>query len=233
MVVHLRSPNERYDMTYLRNYALLNVRDRLARIDGVGQVHLFGSGDYSMRVWLDPQKVPTPPHGERGHDVAKRVDDEQEAAGAAERHRALVAQPGAGALALRGQARLPRRRGAARCRVDQQLVAGHCVGDGEQVAGAKTVVVIVVVSGCRQVQAAERAESGGQAEQLERIASASAGALRRRRTLGWPSAGVLHRWTHDGHAAVLVKDGDASGRAQTDRGAHTRRQRPLAPVLPA
>ena len=57
MVVHLTSPNERYDMTYLRNYAVLNVKDRLARIDGVGQVQLFGSGDYSMRVWLDPQKV--------------------------------------------------------------------------------------------------------------------------------------------------------------------------------
>jgi multidrug efflux pump len=57
MVVHLLSPNERYDMTYLRNYAVLNVKDRLARVPGVGQVLLFGSGDYSMRVWLDPQKV--------------------------------------------------------------------------------------------------------------------------------------------------------------------------------
>src|SRR5207302_1006442 len=57
MVVHLVSPNERYDMTYLRNYAVLNVKDRLARINGVGQVLLFGSGDYSMRVWLDPRKV--------------------------------------------------------------------------------------------------------------------------------------------------------------------------------
>src|SRR4029078_12662203 len=57
MVVHLLSPNDRYDMTYLRNYAVLNVKDRLARINGVGQVQLFGSGDYSMRVWLDPQKV--------------------------------------------------------------------------------------------------------------------------------------------------------------------------------
>ena len=57
MVVHLLSPNERYDMTYLRNYAVLNVKDRLARVQGVGQVLLFGSGDYSMRVWLDPQKV--------------------------------------------------------------------------------------------------------------------------------------------------------------------------------
>jgi multidrug efflux pump len=57
MVVHLLSPNDRYDMTYLRNYAVLNVKDRLARVQGVGQVLLFGSGDYSMRVWLDPQKV--------------------------------------------------------------------------------------------------------------------------------------------------------------------------------
>lgn len=57
MVVHLLSPNGRYDMTYLRNYALLNVKDRLARIEGVGQVELFGAGDYSMRIWLDPRKV--------------------------------------------------------------------------------------------------------------------------------------------------------------------------------
>src|SRR6266853_1005818 len=57
MVVHLLSPNDRYDMTYLRNYALLNVKDRLARIDGVGDVQLYGAGDYSMRVWVDPQKA--------------------------------------------------------------------------------------------------------------------------------------------------------------------------------
>ena len=57
MVVHLVSPNNRYDMTYLRNYALINVKDRLARIQGVGQVQMFGSGDYSMRVWLNPDKI--------------------------------------------------------------------------------------------------------------------------------------------------------------------------------
>src|SRR4051794_25133250 len=57
MVVHLRSPNARYDITYLRNYALLNVKDRLARLPGVGSVRLFGAGDYSMRIWLDPRKV--------------------------------------------------------------------------------------------------------------------------------------------------------------------------------
>ena len=57
ILVHLLSPNGRYNDTYLRNYALLNVKDRLARVEGVGDVQLFGSGDYSMRVWLDPQKV--------------------------------------------------------------------------------------------------------------------------------------------------------------------------------
>ncbi|MGE6995440.1 efflux RND transporter permease subunit [Pseudomonas sp. NPDC047961] len=57
MVVHLTSPDERYDMLYLSNYAALNVKDELARLDGIGDVQLFGMGDYSLRVWLDPNKV--------------------------------------------------------------------------------------------------------------------------------------------------------------------------------
>jgi multidrug efflux pump len=57
MVVHLTSPDGRYDEQYLRNYAVLNIKDQLARLDGMGEVTLRGSGDYAMRVWLDPQKV--------------------------------------------------------------------------------------------------------------------------------------------------------------------------------
>ncbi|WP_277051928.1 efflux RND transporter permease subunit [Zestomonas thermotolerans] len=57
MVVHLTSPDDRYDMLYLSNYAVLNIKDELARLDGVGDVQLFGMGDYSLRVWLDPNKV--------------------------------------------------------------------------------------------------------------------------------------------------------------------------------
>ena len=57
MVVHLTSPDKRYDMLYLSNYAALNVKDELARLDGVGDVQLFGMGNYSLRVWLDPNKV--------------------------------------------------------------------------------------------------------------------------------------------------------------------------------
>jgi hydrophobe/amphiphile efflux-1 (HAE1) family protein len=56
-VVHLVSPDGRYDALYLRNYAVLNVRDVLARLPGMGEVRIFGAGDYSMRVWLDPQKL--------------------------------------------------------------------------------------------------------------------------------------------------------------------------------
>ncbi len=57
MVVHLISPDDRYDTTYLRNFGLLQVKDVLARLPGVGQAQVFGGGDYAMRVWLDPQKV--------------------------------------------------------------------------------------------------------------------------------------------------------------------------------
>ncbi len=57
MVVHLTSPDHRYDMLYLSNYAALNIRDELARIEGVGAARLFGAGEYSLRIWLDPNKV--------------------------------------------------------------------------------------------------------------------------------------------------------------------------------
>lgn len=57
MVVHLVSPNNRYDITYLRNYAALNLKDRLARLPGVGQVQMWGGGEYAMRAWLDPYKM--------------------------------------------------------------------------------------------------------------------------------------------------------------------------------
>src|SRR5919112_4834318 len=57
MVVHLVSPDNRYDEVYLRNYGLLQIKDVIGRIPGVGQVQVFGGGDYAMRVWLDPGKV--------------------------------------------------------------------------------------------------------------------------------------------------------------------------------
>jgi hydrophobe/amphiphile efflux-1 (HAE1) family protein len=57
LVVHMISPGAKYDNVYISNYALLNVADELARIEGVGAVNLFGSREYSMRIWLDPEKT--------------------------------------------------------------------------------------------------------------------------------------------------------------------------------
>src|SRR5882724_1210343 len=57
MVVFLKSADGRYDYLYLRNYAVIQIRDVLARLPGMGDVRVFGSGDYAMRLWLDPGKI--------------------------------------------------------------------------------------------------------------------------------------------------------------------------------
>jgi len=74
MVVHLISPDHRYDTVYLRNYATLQVRDVLSRIPGTGDVRLFGSGDYSMRLWLDPDKIAS--RGLIAGDVVKAIREQ-------------------------------------------------------------------------------------------------------------------------------------------------------------
>ena len=74
MVVHLTSPDGRYDTVYLRNYATLQVRDVLARLPGMGDVRLFGSGDYSMRVWLDPDRIAS--RGLTAGDVVKAIREQ-------------------------------------------------------------------------------------------------------------------------------------------------------------
>ncbi|MEL5245789.1 MULTISPECIES: efflux RND transporter permease subunit [Serratia] len=57
MVVHLLSPDQRYDPLYISNYAYLQVRDELSRIPGVSDVQVWGAGEYSMRLWLDPDLI--------------------------------------------------------------------------------------------------------------------------------------------------------------------------------
>ncbi|MBW9051093.1 efflux RND transporter permease subunit [Rhizobium mesosinicum] len=71
LAVNLTSPNHRYDINYLSNFAILKVKDQLARIPGVGQVTLWGPGGYAMRVWLDPEKVAT--RGLTATDVADAI----------------------------------------------------------------------------------------------------------------------------------------------------------------
>ncbi|MGY3388468.1 hydrophobe/amphiphile efflux-1 (HAE1) family protein [Bradyrhizobium sp. USDA 3311] len=57
MVVFMLSPDDSFDQLYISNYALLQVRDQLLRIDGVGDIQIFGARDYSMRLWLDPDRI--------------------------------------------------------------------------------------------------------------------------------------------------------------------------------
>src|SRR5690606_26018420 len=54
-IVTLTSPNGKYDSLYLSNYATISLKDEISRLPGVGSVNVFGAGQYSMRVWLDPE----------------------------------------------------------------------------------------------------------------------------------------------------------------------------------
>ncbi len=74
MVVHITSPDATYDSVYLRNYATLRIKDELARIEGVGDVRVFGAGDYSMRIWIDPDKAAS--RGLTAGDIVAAVQEQ-------------------------------------------------------------------------------------------------------------------------------------------------------------
>src|SRR5580698_1428752 len=104
MVVHMISPDGTRDQQYISNYATLYIKDALARVDGVGDVNVFGARDYSMRVWLDPGKVAA--RGLTAEDVvaALRAANLQVAAGAINQPPAM--SPGAFQLSVRTLGRL-------------------------------------------------------------------------------------------------------------------------------
>src|SRR5215204_3608028 len=74
MVVHMLSPDETYDQLYVSNYARNNVRDVLMRLDGVGDLIIFGERQYSLRVWLDPEKLAA--FGLTSGDVVRAVQEQ-------------------------------------------------------------------------------------------------------------------------------------------------------------
>ena len=74
MVVHMLSPDDSYDQLYVSNYARNNVRDELLRLDGVGELTIFGERQYSLRVWLDPEKLAA--FGLSSSDVVKAVQEQ-------------------------------------------------------------------------------------------------------------------------------------------------------------
>ena len=74
LIVNLISPSGRYDKLYIDNYAYLQVKDALARLPGVGLVTVFGARDYSMRIWLDPQKIAS--RGLTANDVVAAIREQ-------------------------------------------------------------------------------------------------------------------------------------------------------------
>ncbi|MGA1830618.1 efflux RND transporter permease subunit [Rhizobium wenxiniae] len=74
MVVHLLSPDSRYDQLYISNYGHNRIRDQLVRLEGVGDVTLFGEREYSLRIWLDPEKLSA--YGMTSGDVVQALRDQ-------------------------------------------------------------------------------------------------------------------------------------------------------------
>ena len=74
MVVHMLSPDDSYDQLYVSNYARNNVRDVLLRLDGVGDLIIFGERQYSLRIWLDPDKLAA--FGMTSGDVVRAVQEQ-------------------------------------------------------------------------------------------------------------------------------------------------------------
>ncbi|WP_027231457.1 multidrug efflux RND transporter permease subunit [Phyllobacterium sp. UNC302MFCol5.2] len=74
MVIHVLSPNNRYDQLYASNYARTRIRDVLLRLDGVGDLTIFGEREYSLRIWLDPQKLAA--YGMTASDVVQSLRDQ-------------------------------------------------------------------------------------------------------------------------------------------------------------
>src|SRR5258707_2630470 len=81
MVVGIYSPKGRYDQLYLSNFTTIKIRDELSRVDGVGDCQQFGQQDYSMRVWLDPEKLSALNLGANDVANALREQNRQFAAG--------------------------------------------------------------------------------------------------------------------------------------------------------
>ena len=104
MVIHLSSPDDSRDLLYISNYATLHVKDVLARIDGVGNVTIFGARDYAMRVWLDPDKLAVRNLTAGDAIAAMRGQNVQVAAGVI--NQPPVPQPGAFQLNVETQGRL-------------------------------------------------------------------------------------------------------------------------------
>ena len=91
-IIALTSPDGSYDSLYLANYATIRLKDELARLPGVGNVNVFGAGQYSMRIWLDPEKLQA--RGLTPSDVINSLQQQRPAGHGRPDRRAAGARPG-------------------------------------------------------------------------------------------------------------------------------------------
>ncbi len=104
MVVHLISPDKSRDTLFISNYATLEIKDALTRVDGVGSITVFGSRDYSMRIWLDPDRLQS--LGLTGADVALALQRQNIQVASGVLNQPPVSNPGAFQVAVRTLGRL-------------------------------------------------------------------------------------------------------------------------------
>jgi hydrophobe/amphiphile efflux-1 (HAE1) family protein len=104
LVVHLTSPDKSRDALFISNYANLSIKDVLTRVDGVGSITIFGARDYSMRIWLDPERLQT--LGLTASDVVGALQRQNIQVASGTLNQPPVADPQAFQIAVRTQGRL-------------------------------------------------------------------------------------------------------------------------------
>src|SRR5881227_3314414 len=104
MVVHLYSPDKSRDQLFISNYATLEIKDALARVDGVGSITVFGSRDYSMRIWLDPDRLQS--LGLTANDVTASLAGQNLQVASGVLNQPPVEQPGAFQISVQTLGRL-------------------------------------------------------------------------------------------------------------------------------
>src|SRR5712691_11026340 len=104
MVVHLISPDKSRDSLYISNYATLEIKDALTRVDGVGSITVFGSRDYSMRIWLDPSRLQS--LGLTANDVTLALQGQNIQVASGILNQPPIARPGAFQIAVKTLGRL-------------------------------------------------------------------------------------------------------------------------------
>jgi len=104
MVVHLYSPDKSRDSLFISNYATLEITDPLTRVDGVGSITVFGSRDYSMRVWLDPDRLQS--LGLTASDVTNALQGQNIQVASGVLNQPPVTRPGAFQIAVQTLGRL-------------------------------------------------------------------------------------------------------------------------------